>query len=94
MTPMCRAGWCGVAVLVCASTATACPFCKSETGRQVQEGIFNDQFWGNVLLTALPFPILLAIVALIYFDFSVLWRKSRTHAVTTNPSISLTSTEI
>jgi len=64
-----------VAVLVFASAASACPFCESETGQQVKAGIFNDQFWMNVLLTLLPFPILLAIVALIYFDVSWPWKK-------------------
>jgi hypothetical protein len=39
-----------VAVLVFASAASACPVCESETGQQVKAGIFNDQFWGNVLL--------------------------------------------
>ena len=56
-------------------SATACPFCESETGRQVQAGIFNGQFWENVLATLLPFPILLATVALIYFDVS--WLRNR-----------------
>jgi len=66
-----------VAVLVFASAASACPFCESETGQQVKAGIFNDQFWGNVLLTLLPFPVLLAIVALIYFDVSSLWKNTK-----------------
>ncbi len=66
-----------VAVLVFASAASACPFCESETGQQVKAGIFNDQFWGNVLLTLLPFPVLLAIVALIYFDLSSLWKNTQ-----------------
>ena len=69
--------WGVVAVLLWASSALACPFCESETGQQVQAGIFNDQFWMNVLLTLLPFPILLAIVALIYFEFPGPGRNTR-----------------
>ena len=57
-----------IVLLLNLASAAACPFCKSETGQQVKAGIFNDQFLGNVLLTLLPFPILLAIVALIYLD--------------------------
>ena len=60
------------------SSAAACPFCQSETGRQVRAGIFNDHFWGNVLVTLLPFPILLAVVALIYFD--VRWPRTQAQA--------------
>jgi hypothetical protein len=58
-------------------SATACPYCETETGKQVQAGIFNDQFWSNVMLTLLPLFILLGIVALIYFDLSWLWPKTQ-----------------
>ena len=75
-----RAGGSVVAVLVCVSTATACPYCETETGKQVQAGIFNDQFWSNVTLTLLPLFILLGIVALIYFDLSWLWPKTQREA--------------
>lgn len=78
MTAMFRAAWGFVAVLLSASSAVACPFCQSETGQQVKAGIFNDQFWGNVLLTLLPFPILLAVIALIYFD--VPWPRKQAQA--------------
>lgn len=64
-----------LALSVATSSAVACPFCESETGRQVQAGIFDEQFWGNVLLTLLPFPVLLVVVALIYFDLSWLWKR-------------------
>jgi hypothetical protein len=56
-------------------SATACPYCETETGQQVRAGIFNDQFWSNVTLTLLPLFVLLGIVALIYFDLSWLWPK-------------------
>ena len=58
-------------------SATACPYCETETGKQVRAGIFNDQFWSNVTLTLLPLVVLLGIVALIYFDLSWLWSKTQ-----------------
>ena len=57
--------------------ASACPYCETETGRRVQSGIFNDQFWSNVALTLLPLFVLLGIVALIHFDLSWLWSKTQ-----------------
>ena len=77
MKSLSQAAWVAVIVLASGSVVSACPLCDSETGRQVQSGIFNDQFWANVLLTASPFPVLLAIVALIYFDVLVPWKKTR-----------------
>ena len=53
-------------VLLTASGAFACPFCQSPAGQQVQAGTFNDAFFTNLLLL-LPFPILLAVAALIHF---------------------------
>jgi uncharacterized membrane protein len=53
--------------LVSASTALACPLCDSETGRQVRAGIFNADFVTNLVLTLLPFPVLLGLVAWIHF---------------------------
>lgn len=58
-------------------SATACPYCETETGQQVRAGIFNDQFWSNVTVTLLPLFVLLGIVALIYFDLS--WLRPKTH---------------
>jgi hypothetical protein len=58
-------------------SASACPYCETETGKQVRAGIFNDQFCSNVTLTLLPLFILLGIVALIYFDLSWLWPKTQ-----------------
>jgi hypothetical protein len=56
-------------------SALACPYCETETGKQVRAGIFNDQFWINVTLTLLPLVVLSGIVALLYFDLSRLWPK-------------------
>lgn len=66
-----------LACFVVAAPATACPFCESETGKQVYAGVFNDQFFGNLLLMLLPFPILLAIVALTYFDVRLPWGRHK-----------------
>lgn len=60
-----------------ASAAVACPFCESPTGQQVRAGIFNVDFVDHLFLTLLPFPILLAIVALIYFGPPWRWRAGR-----------------
>jgi hypothetical protein len=75
-----------IVILLNLPAAAACPFCESETGQQVKAGIFNDHFWLNVLLTLLPFPILLAIVALIYFDVPWRWKQTRTSAKAAAPS--------
>ena len=53
--------------LLSGSAASACPYCDSPTGRQVREGIFNSDFGYNVLITLVPFPVLIVIVVLIYF---------------------------
>lgn len=45
----------------------ACPYCDSEVGRQVSAGIFSGDFWTNTVLTLLPIPVMLLIVALIHF---------------------------
>jgi hypothetical protein len=50
-----------------AGPAPACPLCGTDTGRQVRAGIFGDDFGRNLLLTVLPFAVLLGIVALIHF---------------------------
>jgi hypothetical protein len=42
----------------------------------VRAGIFNAEFGYNLLLTLLPFPILLGLVALIYFGLPP-WASGR-----------------
>lgn len=61
------AGWMMAALPGWATTAMACPFCVTETGQQVRAGIFNEYFWANLMVTLLPFPVLLAAVAVLYF---------------------------
>jgi hypothetical protein len=58
-----------VMTLVAASPASACPVCDSDTGQQVRAGLFGDEFGRNLLATALPFPILLGVVAAIHFGW-------------------------
>jgi hypothetical protein len=53
--------------VLAALPASACPFCATPTGRQVQAGVFNDDFAVNLLLTLLPLFILLLVVLLIHF---------------------------
>ena len=61
-----------VAMLAGAPTASACPYCDTSIGRQVRAGIFNSDFGYNLVVTLLPFPVLLAIIAVIYFGPSAL----------------------
>jgi hypothetical protein len=58
-------------------SAASCPFCESETGRQVRAGVFNDMFVLNVTFIALPLLVLLGIVALIHFDVFSLGKPAR-----------------
>jgi len=67
----------GTASLLMATAAHACPFCDTYTGRQVREGIWNEHFWSNVLLTTLPFPIFAAIITLLYFGVPSMGRTKR-----------------
>ena len=62
-----------VVVLAGASTASACPYCDTSIGQQVRAGIFNSDFGYNLAVTLSPFPVLLAIVAVIYFGPSALF---------------------
>ncbi len=50
-----------------ASQARACPFCESTTADQVRAGIFNSDFVYHLGASFAPFPILIAILILIYY---------------------------
>jgi len=52
--------------LLPASRAFACPLCRSDTGRQVRDGIFNNEFGDTLLALTLPFLVITAVVGLIY----------------------------
>lgn len=54
-------------LFVAASAAPACTVCQSTTGQQVRAGILDRHFLPTLLFVALPFPILGAITALVYF---------------------------
>ena len=55
------------ALLALALPAAACPLCDTGTGERVRAGTFGDDLGSNLLLTLLPFPVLAALVALVYF---------------------------
>jgi hypothetical protein len=56
-------------VLLASDAARACPVCDTGTGEQVRAGIFNENFAGTLVAVLLPFPILLACVAMIHFGW-------------------------
>jgi uncharacterized membrane protein len=56
-----------VVTLIEVSALTACPVCDTETGQQVRAGIFGGNFASDLFATALPFVILLVLVALLHF---------------------------
>ena len=49
------------------SSVSACPFCGSSTADQVRAGIFNSDFVYHLGVSFAPFPILIAILILIYY---------------------------
>ena len=55
----------------------ACPYCNSEIGQDVAAGIFNENFGQNMLLTLIPIPIFLLIIAIIHFGWPWTWFSSR-----------------
>lgn len=54
-------------VIFSSAIVFGCPVCHTATGEQVRAGIFNSNFLSIAFATFLPFPLLLGIVALIYF---------------------------
>lgn len=63
------------AVSLSAEPLWGCPLCESSTGQQVRAGIFNADFGSHLVSLLLPFPVLVGIVALIYFGLPP-WRKA------------------
>ncbi|HSH40282.1 MAG TPA: hypothetical protein VK993_16030 [Chthoniobacterales bacterium] len=67
---MCRAivaaanGWLWPAAVL------ACTVCDSQTGRQVRDGIFGENFWSTLLAVVSPFPVLLVTIATIQWLLS------------------------
>jgi hypothetical protein len=58
-----------------ASTAFGCPVCDSGTGEQVRAALFDEDFGRTLIAVLLPFPILLAVVAMIHFGWPVRRRR-------------------
>ena len=50
-----------------ASPASGCPFCDSSTAERVRAGIFNSDFVYHVGVSFAPFPVLIAVLILIYY---------------------------
>jgi hypothetical protein len=55
--------------LLCASIAAACPLCHTETGQRVRDGILGADFWSNLSVVILPFPIFLLLVVALHYGF-------------------------
>jgi hypothetical protein len=45
----------------------ACPFCGSETGRQVRANVFGDDFWINAASVMSSVPVLLLIATALWY---------------------------
>jgi hypothetical protein len=54
-------------VLTWGPSASACPVCHTETGRQVRAKLFDEGFGSALVQTLAPFPVLLGIVAALHF---------------------------
>lgn len=54
-------------VLCFAVEAWACPVCNTETGAQVRQKLLADDLLRNAAYVVAPIPVLLGIVAAIYF---------------------------
>lgn len=67
-----------------ASKASACPFCDGGPSgvNEVRAGVFEENFWPRVAATLAPFPVLVGIVALIYYGPP---RVGRAQRPATNP---------
>lgn len=52
--------------------AWACTLCYSERAAQVRQGVFDENFLLNVMITLLPFSIFLFLTSLIYYGG---WRQ-------------------
>lgn len=51
----------------CCAEALGCPWCESQIGLKVRHEVFGPAFWENAMLVILPLPILLLLVALVYY---------------------------
>jgi hypothetical protein len=56
-------------LLLAANVAFGCPVCNSGTGEQVRAGITDGNFAKTLFAVLLPFPVLLACLAVIRFGW-------------------------
>lgn len=63
------------------SDAEACTICSSGMGAAVRAGIFNSDFWSNLLLVMAPFIGTFGILAI---AFAVPWGRGRSHPTESN----------
>jgi len=54
-------------IIIRASAAEACPVCDTTTGQQVRAEIFGEAFLPTLFSILAPFPVLLALIALVNF---------------------------
>ena len=73
-----------ILVLILCVSAAACPVCDTGTGQQVRAGILDADFGWTLLAVVLPFPVLLAIVAVLHFGWP---RFRRTGATPTDEGL-------
>ena len=59
--------FCMLSAAVSVPPASACTVCDGSTAKQVRAQIVDEDVARNLLATALPFPVLLAVVAAIHF---------------------------
>lgn len=52
--------------LASAQAASACPFCNSQTAKQIRAALFGPDLLYNVFITILPFLVCGIVVYLIY----------------------------
>ena len=65
--------------LLLTSPACACTTCDSALAQAVREEVLGTDFWPHVGLTILPFAIVLAITAAIYYGFPARSREITDH---------------
>jgi hypothetical protein len=66
---MSRLAYCLPLSMCYPNLALGCPFCNSDTGLKVKAAIFGGDFLTNAAAVALPVPLLLACVVLVYFGW-------------------------
>jgi hypothetical protein len=60
---------CCLPLVASGAAVLACPVCDTGAGAQVRAGILDGNFAGTLVAVLLPFPVLLACVAMIHFGW-------------------------